>query len=175
MFRLGKISGCCVSSFPRIRGDVPLGKISGCPVREFSPHTRGCSRSPSSYQLSSSGFPRIRGDVPTGGIIGYTEDQFSPHTRGCSYENRHGAPKPGVFPAYAGMFRFLALAQVLALSFPRIRGDVPSGAILCLIWRKFSPHTRGCSAQLFQGDPSTGVFPAYAGMFRTGFPNQGFC
>ena len=50
--------------------------------------------------------------------------------------------------------------------FPRIRGDVPHAAPRALALPKFSPHTRGCSADSVTGREFGVVFPAYAGMFR---------
>ena len=49
--------------------------------------------------------------------------------------------------------------------FPRIRGDVPHAAPRALALPKFSPHTRGCSADSVTGREFGVVFPAYAGMF----------
>ena len=55
----------------------------------------------------------------------------------------------------------------LSRSFPRIRGDVPVGGMICNRPRPFSPHTRGCSAELSPARRDPQVFPAYAGMFPT--------
>ena len=52
-------------------------------------------------------FPRIRGDVPQPRNLPQLAKQFS---------------------AYAGMFRYMAIPEVITASFPRIRGDVPSGS-----------------------------------------------
>ena len=49
--------------------------------------------------------------------------------------------------------------------FPRIRGDVPSGASDSQAKSWFSPHTRGCSLNLVSKMKLSMVFPAYAGMF----------
>ena len=71
-------------------------------------------------------FPRIRGDVPVANGSEDTLEAFSPHTRGCSAVLVGAAKRPVVFPAYAGMFRTSRTRGCGLLSFPRIRGDVPS-------------------------------------------------
>ena len=73
------------SGFPRIRGDVPLSAAE---------------------VIDSGGFPRIRGDVPRRAQAEYVKALFSPHTRGCSVMAAFRGGDDGVFPAYAGMFRF---------------------------------------------------------------------
>ena len=49
----------------------------------------------------------------------------------------------GVFPAHAGMSPLMGKPAILAISFPRTRGDEP----LRYDWKElrewFSPHTRG--------------------------------
>ena len=64
------------------------------------------------------------------------------------------------------MFLLMLRLMLANSSFPRIRGDVPSGALGGGGGDSFSPHTRGCSASTHREDPSCLVFPAYAGMFR---------
>ena len=112
--------------FPRIRGDVPYKAEPSATSSMFSPHTRGCS-SPKGLAMGaprvfpayagmfpghggSQGrrrcFPRIRGDVPRGHDLPAVIGWFSPHTRGCSLTRRMARTLIGVFPAYAGMFRF---------------------------------------------------------------------
>ena len=152
----------------------------------FSPHTRGCSwvyRTergkkfvfpayagmflPCAFHLlNQASFPRIRGDVPTQKGITIMQFEFSPHTRGCSL---NPIPLPlggGVFPAYAGMFRFLIEPIGTHQSFPRIRGDVDFAGNVGTWLSEFSPHTRGCSSGRPCHIAHNLVFPAYAGMFR---------
>ena len=71
-----------------------------------------------------------------------------------------------VFPAYAGMFREIVSAAQKLVGFPRIRGDVPGRTKSSPSGIAFSPHTRGCSYPWGQRTMPSGVFPAYAGMFR---------
>ena len=192
MFRLMVSPIALMLGFPRIRGDVPLTLRRLQLFRRFSPHTRGCSAHHRKHQalphvfpayagmfriarssLSISGrFPRIRGDVPRPAPWPATLSKFSPHTRGCSARETACQARVSVFPAYAGMFRFLALAQILALSFPRIRGDVPRPPLSGAANIRFSPHTRGCSAKGLPNLIAPVVFPAYAGMFRTWWHRQ---
>ena len=173
-------------SFPRIRGDVPKSPRVCKPFLMFSPHTRGCSASSASKRIRSfvfpayagmflrcgaspmglGRFPRIRGDVPSSILHMLNDIKFSPHTRGCS--GRHGcfSGYGCVFPAYAGMFRRVVRSFFQDARFPRIRGDVPLSFSVVSTSKKFSPHTRGCSA-VGEGAADCGVvFPAYAGMFR---------
>ena len=166
MFRFPMIAGSLTLRFPRIRGDVPLRFPLNQRFSLFSPHTRGCSEKFSNLKLfvkvfpayagmflvapaaysARSGFPRIRGDVPQRTAGTNRVAPFSPHTRGCSYSTPKSFHSLRVFPAYAGMFRWLTAARIPSKRFPRIRGDVPR----CLWGRLnapwFSPHTRGCSA-----------------------------
>ena len=116
--------------------------------------------------VSSHGFPRIRGDVPSTSIRRPPEPWFSPHTRGCSGSFFRLLRRPGVFPAYAGMFRIMSGGRWRCRGFPRIRGDVPTKGELGLNLLPFSPHTRGCSCRGNPQGSARWVFPAYAGMFQ---------
>ena len=93
---------------------------------------------------------------------------FSPHTRGCSRVQNGFRRVPWVFPAYAGMFPWVRAVRNATLSFPRIRGDVPSELKPEMWPNAFSPHTRGCSWVMTPTGVQVPVFPAYAGMFRFG-------
>ena len=84
MFRLTVSKTAFLSSFPRIRGDVPSLRQSCSLGLAFSPHTRGCSErfrlvkindlvfpayagmflEPVNSKCLWNSFPRIRGDVP---------------------------------------------------------------------------------------------------------------
>ena len=92
--------------------------------------------------------------------------KFSPHTRGCSESSNHKRSENTVFPAYAGMFRRHRPISSGNPGFPRIRGDVPSAFRRVSSRIRFSPHTRGCSAEAAAAAGGVCVFPAYAGMFR---------
>ena len=111
-------------------------------------------------------FPRIRGDVPGMGRTIGAANVFSPHTRGCSVRSCAVCVQLLVFPAYAGMFLIIQVADIFVQRFPRIRGDVPPAADLSNPTGQFSPHTRGCSFAKSPLMKNLWVFPAYAGMFR---------
>ena len=78
-----------------------------------------------------------------------------------------------VFPAYAGMFLPSRTIDDVQEGFPRIRGDVPGNRDYRGEIRWFSPHTRGCSELSNRCGHGRLVFPAYAGMFRTGRKSGG--
>ena len=174
--------------FPRMRGDVPSFRVSVWERTRFSPHARGCSSvCPGGqwcyrvfpacagmfpcprYRCAPPGrFPRMRGDVPWSKPSAPAVAAFSPHARGCSESQPTRGTRIGVFPACAGMFlRFCATGQ-RERSFPRMRGDVPLWHSACHLRRRFSPHTRGCSLENRIDWRFMDVFPAYAGMFRSG-------
>ena len=172
MFRRPSRTSRLPNRFPRIRGDVPLLPMVSSRHPWFSPHTRGCSAVGTDQQYikhvfpayagmfrmkllphrKAQGFPRIRGDVPAE-IDALTEAaRFSPHTRGCSAMASAAQAVDDVFPAYAGMFRTPAKPKTPSTSFPRIRGDVPAKQARDSRILRFSPHTRGCSANLSLSD-----------------------
>ena len=93
------------SSFPRVRGDVPVAEMLIKDSQAFSPRARGCS-SLGTFRENNLGvfpacagmfllavlflsklnsFPRVRGDVPVGGLVLIQAEQFSPRARGCSW------------------------------------------------------------------------------------------
>ena len=176
----------CRCGFPRIRGDVPTPSSTWPLAMSFSPHTRGCSLR--IYEViaphlvfpayagmflihtlahtSNSSFPRIRGDVPPDLEDMENHPKFSPHTRGCSPKRTGYLTHFSVFPAYAGMFLPQYLFTCPYQCFPRIRGDVPSSAVLPAAIEAFSPHTRGCSSAQLASRLTSPVFPTYAGMFH---------
>ena len=134
------------SGFPRVRGDVPrfIGKREAQKV--FSPRARGCSPLFSIYDLDwdvfpacagmfrpwgcvcahSVCFPRVRGDVPRASRTVCVPAWFSPRARGCSPIITPPAGGRKVFPACTGMFLISNFSASKHLSFPRVRGDVPS-------------------------------------------------
>ena len=75
------------------------------------------------------------------------------------------------------MFLDGASTRMLPVSFPRARGDVPSGYKQpCKKWW-FSPRTRGCSRLFHLPTNLDNVFPAHAGMFlvRSCVPMRNRC
>ena len=118
------------------------------------------------------GFPRARGDVPPCCGGRHSAPWFSPRTRGCSWQAATEGLSSLVFPAHAGMFRFLARWQCGIDGFPRARGDVPPPWRVLADQQRFSPRTRGCSGSIIIRPSLPYVFPAHAGMFLTGYGNE---
>ena len=165
MFRSNSFSVNWLSSFPRMRGDVPLLRIPRRRAGRFSPHARGCSAENALQQhtamvfpacagmflfLAAPGsrwgsFPRMRGDVPCAPSDRHQGSKFSPHARGCSYQPFFEARRSIVFPACAGMFLIFFSELPYESGFPRMRGDVPPFTGFCTVSSMFSPHARGCS------------------------------
>ena len=172
--------------FPRVCGDVPCAKPQPMHKTKFSPRMRGCSgwqRIDATTQLvfpayagmflakfttrnNRFSFPRVCGDVPPRRGCCFGQCPFSPRMRGCSSKSNTLIFAKRVFPAYAGMFLFLADAVETFARFPRVCGDVPVGSEIINSAFGFSPRMRGCSAQPKALGPLGHVFPAYAGMFR---------
>ena len=126
MFLATGDQGAWGACFPRIRGDVPNGFLTDATPDLFSPHTRGCSASLDAIKGFMLVFPAYAGMFLT--LSAHVEQQrvFSPHTRGCSGKSYSTFTDRQVFPAYAGMFQDLSEEFITRVSFPRIRGDVPS-------------------------------------------------
>ena len=104
MFRIHRLVCGVNSSFPRVRGDVPIAQAFFNTSPRFSPRARGCSLMmrfhyqallvfpacagmfPKIMGLSvrMGSFPRVRGDVPV--LQKWVDDDltFSPRARGCS-------------------------------------------------------------------------------------------
>ena len=70
-----------------------------------------------------------------------------------------------VFPACAGMFLETFVKNIFEMSFPRVRGDVPSPQDPNAWFARFSPRARGCSFSDSIFLKIGVVFPACAGMF----------
>ena len=127
MFPSRSVIAVTCASFPRARGDVPARRVICSAVAKFSPRTRGCSRFAATrkggksvfpahagmfppeevYYTATTSFPRARGDVPATLVSPSPSTSFSPRTRGCSQHIVEFRLPPLVFPAHAGMFRFL--------------------------------------------------------------------
>ena len=95
---------------------------------------------------------------------------FSPRMRGCSPGFPSNLFARRVFPAYARMFRRRSGTSAMPSSFPRIREDVPHVGYHYRHLERFSPHTRGCFHVRTARIRTSGVFPAYAGMFLCSSP-----
>ena len=129
-------------------------------------------RSAASRSSSSSSFPRVCGDVPHRLLSLGRLPQFSPRVRGCSSDPTRVCSHSGVFPACAGMFLLHEKIIHQNYSFPRVCGDVPSGAKTEKEFAQFSPRVRGCSVAHARAASLLSVFPACAGMFRIELTGQ---
>ena len=185
MFLGGQRGNGQLGGFPRVRGDVPLVCWGHLRHERFSPRARGCSGRgfiqltgrnvfpacagmfPQLMRSHSriTSFPRVRGDVPLSKVALTPDYEFSPRARGCSPAEAHEIGGVKVFPACAGMFPVVATPPTRAISFPRVRGDVPFGSTRVTEFTLFSPRARGCSAAQRLRESLTTVFPACAGMF----------
>ncbi len=174
-------------SFPRPRGDGPSTVMPLSEALEFSPPTRGWPDRPGTLpgpprvfpahagmaRVSVSGirigqrFPRPRGDGPTGAIPVSTQSRFSPPTRGWPGRRPLERAQRHVFPAHAGMARFLECLWDNPVGFPRPRGDGPCSMCSCYWQKRFSPPTRGWPGGRNLVPPLRAVFPAHAGMARS--------
>ena len=186
MFRTSSCLSKSNTSFPRVRGDVPLLLVCSPQSLSFSPRARGCSRLQKALETIPdvfpacagmflrvhatvrfhTSFPRVRGDVPPIASIISEARRFSPRARGCSDGMRFCDHDLGVFPACAGMFPRSLPCDDRPFRFPRVRGDVPWGCRLRRRGCRFSPRARGCSRNIRLWKRLGGVFPACAGMFR---------
>ena len=145
MFRPFCPFSASAASFPRVCGDVPRFVYDFLPELMFSPRVRGCSSHPNSRAWRQSvfpacagmfrthaaapgrrhRFPRVCGDVPQLQPMNQVGVPFSPRVRGCSFPAAPPGGRSRVFPACAGMFRYLADRTCYRLRFPRVCGDVP--------------------------------------------------
>ena len=74
------------------------------------------------------------------------------------------------FPAYAGMFPWIAATALVHGSFPRVCGDVSRVVLEGHIKHWLSPRMRGCFPEVSNRKQKKLAFPAYAGMFLTTVP-----
>ena len=135
----------------------------------FSPRMRGCSGKIMPYYTLEDVFPAYAGMFRWSFSVSTPPISFSPRMRGCSSNLKPNAGKNSVFPAYAGMFRPWRLPCGGYRGFPRVCGDVPTRMRYWKSRCAFSPRMRGCSWWRRCARPRGCVFPAYAGMFRSGY------
>ena len=151
---------------PRTRGDGPAAWAAAMMPRACSPHTRGWTECvPGGAELSTvfpahagmdrlssapaaaaAGVPRTRGDGPISRWESSCGISCSPHTRGWTGHGAVAVESVAVFPAHAGMDRWI--------------GGRSSRRSAC------SPHTRGWTERAASLAGLVEVFPAHAGMDR---------
>ena len=169
MFLVVPFAACDGGGFPRVRGDVPWIRDRLGEAFSFSPRARGCSLFVNPPIIPERGFPRVRGDVPPPPPRRWWICPVFPACAGM-----FPAATPAtirtfcVFPACAGMFRGKWVRAGQRPCFPRVRGDVPAFMNTRNHKDLFSPRARGCSCFYPASHHVGNVFPACAGMFRTG-------
>ena len=89
---------------------------------------------------------------------------FSPYSRGWSPSDRVGTTNQLIFPVFAGMVPARHGDITIDRNFPRIRGDGPELMEVMGIKSKFSPYSRGWSADTMDGGDILKIFPVFAGM-----------
>ncbi len=175
---------CRRPAAPRTRGDGPSLRPARTGTLVCSPHPRGWSLGVGSFgavdlllpapagMVPHSGpqgpgrwsAPRTRGDGPGSVPATYQYQLCSPHPRGWSRDA--GVHRQGgrLLPAPAGMVPGAPIAETLAATAPRTRGDGPGHAIIYGDPKGCSPHPRGWSQRpRVRGDRET-LLPAPAGM-----------
>ena len=91
-------------------------------------------------------------------------DMVSPHTRGWTRHINQQLMECKGFPAHAGMDPIRLMRPIIAIGFPRTRGDGPAPKKLPAFCKAVSPHTRGWTPPADQHGHVAGGFPAHAGM-----------
>ena len=167
MFPTPKVRRLGGSSFPRVRGDVPMCVTSSDQGAPFSPRARGCSMFDPFMKGWEKVFPACAGMFLIMRIRLKIGIWFSPRARGCSSSAHKTLRGKQVFPACAGMFRTKPAWVEARSRFPRVRGDVPRGCPVEDKGHTFSPRARGCSSLMDFTRLDMPVFPACAGMFPT--------
>ena len=108
----------------------------------------------------------MRGDGPPAAQVSTAPQACSPHARGWTARwMRLDAPEP-VFPACAGMDRWLVRVWGHMRRVPRMRGDGPLPVRMEYQDDVCSPHARGWTEPVQTSRSSGHVFPACAGMDR---------
>ena len=163
------------SRVPRPRGDGPARYSSGrcrspCspPARGWTPARAGMDRRPRRRRSHSTCVPRPRGDGPE--AVGNTVGLFrcSPPARGWTGRVLGRVSADPVFPARAGMDRTRAYETTTRPCVPRPRGDGPLDELNPMTKRSCSPPARGWTEDLSPIHRVRVVFPARAGMDRSG-------
>ena len=110
-------------------------------------------------------FPRVCGDVSGPLDVLLKLSQLSPRMRGCFLIHNAVSVESSAFPAYAGMFLYLTTIWFVAVSFPRVCGDVSRPGLKVGKSNRLSPRMRGCFHAVSLLSFGALAFPAYAGMF----------
>ena len=173
---------------PRMRGDGPRHATGKGNADKCSPHARGwtvpvplrsagnrvfpaCAgmdRHPGRVRGTEVSVPRMRGDGPALIDIICAAVRCSPHARGWTDRVLAHVVQHGVFPACAGMDRALRGRRTCRSGVPRMRGDGPRSTRPRFRRSACSPHARGWTGRVHSHLRCSWVFPACAGMDRSG-------
>lgn len=152
----------------------------------FSPHTRGSTPHPQSFQrgyrilpacagvtlISVVGkakilnSPRMRGGQPTFFMKKLAEAQFSPHVRGSTHETDTVNSDGMIHPACAGVTLSREWLYEPVYS-PRMRGGQPFLSIGLSMVLVFTPHARGSTPMTRAASRTRRILPARAGVNLT--------
>ena len=173
---------------PRTRGDGPVARPPHLGHATSSPHARGWTRRslPSpvlppvfparagmdpfgrARALPAFRLPRTRGDGPAPDLTGGRVNASSPHARGWTRASRQRTRPSSVFPARAGMDPRRRFSGCRFTCLPRTRGDGPAPPAFETGTAESSPHARGWTLRRRCPRGASLVFPARAGMDRSG-------
>ncbi len=85
----------------------------------------------------------MRGDRPVPQGLKIVSNRFTPHARGSTLLRLFPLALRRVYPACAGIDRFLFLFLFLVRCLPRMRGDRPFANSVIMLSFMFTPHARG--------------------------------
>ncbi len=146
-----------------MRGDRPSSPSWGVKPSRFTPHARGSTPSiqnsvpqPNVYPACAGidpmppqvvqelvCLPRMRGDRPHHRKSRSVDTTFTPHARGSTSHPPAPPPPPPVYPACAGIDRFMPDCRSSESCLPRMRGDRPAKKVISRGMSGFTPHARG--------------------------------
>ena len=149
---------------PRARGDGPSPRVVPGGQAPASPRSRGWTRLHPLRVRPHGGFPALAGMDPDGPWLCSRSWEASPRSRGwTSTSPGSGRRGPG-FPALAGMDPAVRACGGSTPGLPRARGDGPVAMSTPLPFVPASPRSRGWTRDRRAPSPSSGGFPALAGM-----------
>ncbi len=167
-----------------MRGDRPVYGTFLCKNYVFTPHARGST----SLQIRQTilvtvypacagidrylflrlstfpGLPRMRGDRPGMSRQEAYKKLFTPHARGSTFFGSSHKLHKLVYPACAGIDRFLPFFTPKERGLPRMRGDRPGLHAQVLQTVMFTPHARGSTDSHVGTMSKYAVYPACAGI-----------
>ena len=147
-----------------MRGDRPFQKKERNGGPWVYPACAGIDLSSLRIFFYPLGLPRMRGDRPPLADSIPSYPGFTPHARGSTSQQIPVGCILDVYPACAGIDRYITKRIVWCNGLPRMRGDRPwSGRGRGLV-QKFTPHARGSTHEEAQRRANQSVYPACAGI-----------